>query len=148
MHPALFLPESIRVDSLLVEFRRKKQHIAILLDEYGGTAGLVTLEDLLEEIVGDVQDMFDQEDPEIQRLPDGSVLISGLMQIDEVNEEFDLNLSDPHYDTIAGYVLGRLRRLAKVGDEVKGNGIRLRVEALEGRRIARLSLFFKDKKQT
>jgi CBS domain containing-hemolysin-like protein len=146
MRPALFLPESIRVDGLLVEFRRKKQHIAILLDEYGGTAGLVTLEDLLEEIVGDVQDMFDQEDPEIQRLPDGSVLISGLMQIDEVNEAFDLNLSDPHYDTIAGYVLGRLRRLAKVGDEVKGDGIRLRVEALEGRRIARLSLFFKDNK--
>jgi putative hemolysin len=125
-----------------VEFRRKKQHIAILLDEYGGTAGLVTLEDLLEEIVGDVQDMFDREEPEVQRLPDGSVLLSGLMQIAEVNERFALNLSAPHYDTIAGYVLGRLRRLAQVGDEVKSDGIRLRVEALDGRRIARLSLFF------
>jgi putative hemolysin len=125
-----------------VEFRRKKQHIAILLDEYGGTAGLVTLEDLLEEIVGDVQDVFDREEPEVQRLPDGSVLLSGLMQIAQVNERFDLNLSDPHYDTIAGYVLGRLRRLAQVGDEVKSDGIRLRVEALDGRRIARLSLFF------
>jgi CBS domain containing-hemolysin-like protein len=125
-----------------VEFHRKKQHIAILLDEYGGTAGLVTLEDLLEEIVGDVQDVFDREEPEVQRLPDGSVLLSGLMQIAEVNEEFGLNLFDPHYDTIAGYVLGRLRRLAQVGDEVKSDGIRLRVEALDGRRIARLSLFF------
>jgi CBS domain containing-hemolysin-like protein len=130
-----------------VEFRRKKQHIAILLDEYGGTAGLVTLEDLLEEIVGDVQDMFDREEPEVQRLPDGSVLLSGLMQIAEVNERFDLNLSDPHYDTIAGYVLGRLRRLAQVGDEVKSDGIRLRVEALDGRRIAWLSLFFEANKR-
>ena len=142
MRPALFLPESIHIDALLVQFRRKKQHIAILLDEYGGTAGLVTLEDLLEEIVGDVQDAFDREEPDIQRLPDGSVLLSGLMQIAQVNEIFDLNLSDPHYDTIAGYVLGRLRRLAQVGDEVKSDGIRLRVEALDGRRIARLSLFF------
>jgi CBS domain containing-hemolysin-like protein len=147
MRPALFLPESVRVDDLLVKFRRTKQHIAILLDEYSGTAGLVTLEDLLEEIVGDVQDAFDQEEPEIQRLPDGSVLLSGLMQIDEVNEEFGLHLSDPHYDTIAGYVLGRLRRLAQVGDEVKADGIRLRVEALDGRRIARLSLFLGAKKR-
>ena len=144
VRPALFLPESIRVDDLLVEFRRKKQQIAILLDEYGGTAGLVTLEDLLEEIVGDVQDEFDQEEPEIQRLPDGSVLLSGLMQIDEVNEAFGLSLADPHYDTIAGYVLGRLHRLAQVGDEIEIEGIRLRVEALDGRRIARLSLFFDE----
>jgi len=148
MRPALFLPESIRVDDLLVVFRRKKQHIAILLDEYGGTAGLVTLEDLLEEIVGDVQDMFDHEDPDIQRLPDGSVLLSGLMQIEEVNEEFGLKLQDPHYDTIAGYVLGRLRRLAQVGDQVVAEGVRLRVEALDGRRIARLSLFFDGDEQT
>lgn len=148
MRPALFLPESIRVDDLLVEFRRKKQHIVILLDEYGGTAGLVTLEDLLEEIVGDVQDVFDREDPDVQRLPDGSILLSGLMLIEEVNEQFGLNLSDPHYDTIAGYMLGRLRRLAQVGDQVKANGIRLRVEALDGLRIARLSLFFDDKKTT
>jgi CBS domain containing-hemolysin-like protein len=148
MRPALFLPESIRVDDLLVEFRRKKQHIAILLDEYGGTAGLVTLEDLLEEIVGDVQDAFDQEEPDIQRLPDGSVLLNGLMLIEEVNEECGLNLSDPHYDTIAGYVLGRLRRLAQVGDEVSANGVRLRVEALDGLRIARLSLFYENKEKT
>ncbi len=144
MRPALFVPESIRVDDLLVEFRRKRQHIAILLDEYGGTAGLVTLEDLLEEIVGDVQDAFDQEEPEVQWLPDGSALLSGLMQIEQVNAEFGLNLSAPHYDTLAGYVLNRLRRLAKVGDEVEGDGIRLRVEALDGRRIARLSLFLKE----
>jgi len=147
MRPALFLPESVRVDDLLVEFRRRRQHIAILLDEYGGTAGLVTLEDLLEEIVGDVQDAFDREEPDIQRLPDGSVLISGLMQIEEVNAKFGLNLSDPHYDTIAGYVLGRLRRLAKVGDEIKAGSVRVRVESLDGRRIARLSLFFEPKKR-
>ncbi|OQY18165.1 MAG: hypothetical protein B6I35_13450 [Anaerolineaceae bacterium 4572_32.2] len=144
MRPALFLPESVHVNDLLIEFRRRKQHIAILLDEYGGTAGLVTLEDLLEEIVGDVQDAFDQDEPEVQRLPDGSALINGLMQIEEINEEFGLNLSNPHYDTIAGYVMGRLRRMAQVGDQVTAGNILLRVEAMDGRRISRLSLFFKD----
>jgi len=103
---ALFLPESARVDQLLTQFRASRQHIAILLDEYGGTAGLVTLEDLMEQLIGDVQDVFDQIEPEIQYLSDGSILLNGLLQIEEVNEAFHLNLQDPNYDTIAGYVLG------------------------------------------
>jgi len=141
LREALVVPESVRVADLLKQFRQKKTHIAILLDEYGGTAGLVTLEDLLEEIVGDVEDAFDIAEPGIQELPDGSALISGLTPIDEVNEHFGLHLSDPYYDTIAGYVLGRLGRIARVGDEVEANGVRLRVEAMDGLRIARLSLF-------
>jgi len=141
MREALFLPESISVDELLSQFRKHHQHIAILLDEYGGTAGLVTLEDLLEEIVGDVKDPFDAAEPEIKRLPDGSAALSGLLAIEEVNEAFGLTLSDPNYDTIAGFVLGRLERMATVGDTVEANGVRLRVEALDGLRIARLSLF-------
>ncbi len=144
MREALFLPESISVDELLSQFRKHHQHIAILLDEYGGTAGLVTLEDLLEEIVGDVKDPFDVAEPEIKRLPDGSAALSGLLAIEEVNEAFGLTLSDPNYDTIAGFVLGRLERMATVGDTVEANGVRLRVEALDGLRIARLSLFPKQ----
>ena len=139
MREAIFVPESARVDALLGRFRATNQHIAIVLDEYGGTAGVVTLEDLLEEIVGEVRDPFDTE-AEIQPLPDGSALIDGLTLIDEVNEHFDLHLSDPHYDTIAGYVLGKLGRMAKVGDTVQQDGVRLRVEALDGLRIARVSL--------
>lgn len=139
MREAIFVPETLRVVNLLERFRARRQHIAIVLDEYGGTAGLVTLEDLLEEIVGEVSDPFDTE-PDIQPLPDGSHLIDGLTLIEDVNEHFGLNLSDPHYDTIAGFILGRLGRVAKVGDTVVVDGVRLRVEAMDGLRIARVSL--------
>lgn len=139
MREAIFVPESAYVDALLASFRTNNQHIAVVLDEYGGTAGIVTLEDLLEEIVGEVRDPFDSE-VEIQPLPDGRALIDGLTLIDDVNEHFNLNLSDPHYDTIAGYLLGKLGRMAKVGDTIRVDGVQLRVEAMDGLRIARVSL--------
>ena len=139
MREAIFIPETAKVGALLKLFRVRQRHIAIVLDEYGGTAGLVTLADLLEEIVGEVGDPFDQE-PEVLPLPDGSSLIDGLMPIDDFNERFNLNLHDPYYDTIAGYMLGRLGRLAKVGDTIIVEGVRLRVEAMDGLRIARISL--------
>jgi len=137
---ALFVPETIHVSDLLVRFRARKQHIAIVLDEYGGTAGLVTLSDLIEEIIGDVADVFDRHGPDIERLPDGSALINGLTLIEGVNEVFGLSLSEPNYETIAGYILGRLNRMAQVGDEVDAGSVRLRVEALDGLRIARVRL--------
>jgi CBS domain containing-hemolysin-like protein len=110
------------------------------MDEFGGTAGLVTLEDLLEEIVGEVSDPFDVTTPEIQTLPDGTALIDGLALIEEVNEQLGLYLQDPNYDTIAGYALGKLGRIPKVNDVVEADGVRLRVEAMDGLRIARLAL--------
>jgi CBS domain containing-hemolysin-like protein len=139
MREAIFIPETAHVNSLLRLFRLRHRHIAIVLDEYGGTAGIVTLADLLEEIVGEVSDPFDDE-PDIQPLPDGSSLVDGLTLIEEVNEHFNLKLQDPDYDTIAGYVLGRLERLAKVGDVITADGVRLRVEAMDGLRIARVSI--------
>jgi CBS domain containing-hemolysin-like protein len=135
-----FVPEAIPAIDLLRQLRSRRQHIAIVLDEYGGTAGLVTLEDLMEEIVGEVSDQFDVDEPEIQTLPDGTALIDGFALIDEVNEELQLTLNDPHYDTIAGYILGRLGRIARQGDVVESEGIRLRVEAMDGLRIARIAL--------
>lgn len=141
MREALFVPETTRVDVLLQQLRANRQHIAIVLDEYGGTAGLVTLDDLIAEIIGEVRDQFDKSAPEIQRLPDGSALVDGMALIETVNEHFGLDLANPHYDTIAGFVLGKLDRLAVVGDEITADGVRLRVEALDGLRIARLSLF-------
>lgn len=137
---ALFVPETITVNLLLQRFRDYRQHIAIVLDEYGGTAGLVTLEDLLEEIVGEVSDPFDTLTPGIQRLSDGTVLIDGLTLIEEVNEQLHLDLHDPNYDTIAGYLMGRLGRIPRLHDTVEADGVRLRVEAMDGMRIARLSL--------
>jgi CBS domain containing-hemolysin-like protein len=141
----IFAPDTLRLDALLQEFRAKRQHLAIVLDEYGGTAGLVTLDDLMSRIVGEVRDPFDKSAPEIQRLPDGSALVNGLTLIETVNETFGLNLQDAFYDTIAGFVLGRLGRMAKVGDVVETDGVRLKVEALDGLRIARLSVFHLSK---
>ena len=136
----LYVPETLSVNHLLHQFRDNSQHIAIVLDEYGGTAGLVTLEDLLEEIVGEVHDPFEDETPEIQVLPDGTTLIDGLMLIEEVNEHLGLNLIDPHYDTIAGYVMGKLGRVPKTGDVIESGGVRIKVEAMDGLRISRLQL--------
>jgi CBS domain containing-hemolysin-like protein len=137
---AIYVPETLAVDALLHQFRAQRQHIAIVLDEYGGTAGLVTLEDLLEEIVGEVSDPFDKRLPDIQTLADGSVLIDGMTLIEDVNEQLDLNLHDPDYDTIAGFVLGRLGRMARAGDVIDNDGVRLRVEVMDGLRIAQVSL--------
>jgi CBS domain containing-hemolysin-like protein len=136
----LYIPETLPVNELLHQFRHNRQHIAIVLDEFGGTAGLVTLEDLLEEIVGEVSDQFDVVSPEIQNQPDGSVLIDGLTLIEAVNQQLTLNLMDPHYDTIAGYFLGKLGHIPKIGDVVESGGVRLQVKSMDGLRIAQLSL--------
>jgi len=137
---SIYVPETISVRVLLQQFRANRQHIAIVLDEYGGTAGLVTLEDLLEEIVGEVSDPFDSINPEIQTLSDGSAVIDGLALIEEVNQELGLELQDPNYDTIAGFVLGKLGRIPRTGDVVESDGMRLQVESMDGMRIARITL--------
>jgi CBS domain containing-hemolysin-like protein len=139
MREATFIPENARVSGLLRHFRDRQQHIAIVLDEYGGTAGMVTLEDLLEEIIGEVGDPFDPH-PEIQSFPDGSTLVDGLMPIEDFNERFDIDLENPDYNTVAGFVIGKLGRLAQVGDTVDTEGLRFQVEAMDGLRIARLSI--------
>ena len=140
MRETIYFPESLPVNELLHQFRHHRQHIAIVLDEYGGTAGLVTLEDLLEEIVGEVGDPFDEDTPEIQTLPDGTVLIDGLTLIETVNQQLVLNLSDPHYDTIAGYFLGKLGHIPEVGENIESGSVRLQVESMDGLRIAQIKL--------
>ncbi|HLE51200.1 MAG TPA: hemolysin family protein, partial [Anaerolineales bacterium] len=136
----VYVPETLSVGALLHQFRDNRQHIAIVLDEYGGTAGLVTLEDLVEEIMGEVSDPFDKTRPEFQIQPDGSILIDGMTLIEDVNAHLGLDLEDPNYDTIAGYVLGKLGQIPKEKDSVEGDNVRLQVESMDGLRIARLSL--------
>jgi len=142
---ALFVPDTISVSALLREFRDQRQHIAIAMDEYGGTSGLVTLEDLLEQIVGEVSDPFDAINPDFQYLPDGSILIDGLTLIDEVNQQLKLDLHDSDYDTIAGYALGKFGRIPKLNEVTEGDGLRIRVAELDGLRIARLVLIRLDR---
>lgn len=139
MRSALFIPEAAPLSSLLNRLRSRHEHMAIVIDEYGGMAGVVTLEDLIEEIVGEVSDEAD-EPPKIRPLSDGTSLVDGMTLIEEVNEHFNLTLRDANYDTLAGYVLGRLGRMPHVGDTLEVAGTRLRVEALDGLRISQLSL--------
>jgi CBS domain containing-hemolysin-like protein len=138
MRPVLVVPESIHIDELMRQLRWRRTHMAVLVDEYGGTAGIVTMEDLLEEIVGEIQDEFDQEAPGLAAQQDGTYRIDGLMTIDEFNQRFGQDIDEPGYDTIAGYVFGQLGRVAEVGDEVPIDGLVLRVEAMDGLRIAGL----------
>jgi CBS domain containing-hemolysin-like protein len=142
----MYVPETLPVSTLLRQFRDNRQHIAIVLDEFGGTGGLVTLEDLLEEIVGEVSDPFDKFTPEIETLPDGSVLIDGLCLIEDVNNHLDLNLSDPAYDTIAGFTLGKIGRIPQVNDQVEFDKILIQIEEMDGMRIDRLRLTYLDDK--
>lgn len=139
---ALFVPESISVNDLLHQFKATQSHLAIVMDEFGGTLGLVTLEDVLEEIVGDVRDAFESEPPSIVTTADGTIIIDGLTMLEDVNEHFGLNLQDPHYDTIAGFILGKLGRLARPGDvvELKEEKILLKVEQMNRMRIDQVQL--------
>jgi CBS domain containing-hemolysin-like protein len=145
----MYVPETLPVSTLLRRFRDNRQHIAIVLDEFGGTGGLVTLEDLLEEIVGEVSDPFDKFTPEIETLPDGSFLVEGLCLIEDVNNQLDLDLNDPAYDTIAGFTLGKMGHIPKVNDSVEYDKVLIQVETMDGMRIDRLKLTrLEDKKSS
>jgi CBS domain containing-hemolysin-like protein len=141
MREPLAVPDTIGVNDLLARFRQRKQHIAILLDEFGGTAGIVTLQDIMDELVGEVADVFGPDEPEVQKLPDGRVRLDGLMLLTDFNSLFALDLKDPNYETVAGYMLGKLDRIPKAGDEVDvpvndHETLRLRVDVMDGKRIA------------
>lgn len=137
---ALFVPETISVHDLLVQFKASHQHIAIVLDEFSGTTGLVTLEDLVEEIVGDYRDSFDVSAPQIQTLADGKALVDGLILISEFNDHFGLEIRDDNYHTLAGYVLGKLERMPAIGDVVEDteHRLRFRVEGMHRMRITQI----------
>lgn len=150
MREALFVPETISVNALLRQFRAKRQHLAIVMDEYGGTSGLVTLEDLVEEIVGDYRDSFESAPPPFQTLPGGATLVDGLTLIEDINQHLHLGLVNEDYDTIAGYILGRLERIPKAGDSVDlpDHGVRLVVHEMDRLRIAQVLVTPLEKRQS
>jgi putative hemolysin len=134
----VLVPESMSVDDLLHEFQRRKVHIAIVLDEYGGTAGLVTIEDLLEEIVGEIQDEYDVEEPMVVRLSDDQARVDGRASVDELGELFETELQledEDEYDTVGGLVFHRIGGVPKPGDVVNVDGLSLTVESTDGRRV-------------
>ena len=136
------VPETKDLGALLADFRRTSQHIAVVVDEYGATAGIVTLEDLLEEIVGDIEDEFDLPNELVERLSETTVRIDGSFTIDDFNEEFGTELDTEDFHTVAGFVFGHLGRAAEVGDEVAEDQVRFRVLETSGSRIQRLEVEF------
>ena len=142
LRPAHVVPETKDLAALLHDFRRTKEHLAVVVDEYGTTEGIVTLEDLLEEIVGEIEDEFDLPDESVEKLPDGRIRISGTFSVDDFNEEFDRSLPVDDYHTMAGFVFGLLGRAAEPGDEVAHDGTRFTVVDVEGTRIERIEVEF------
>jgi putative hemolysin len=137
MRKPLYLPETAHLDRALAQFRRERVQLAIVIDEFGGTAGLVTLEDVIEELVGEVQDEFDREVP-LLREEGGVYLINGLMPLADARDRLGLALADEPYDTVGGMVFGRLGRLSQVGDSIDVEGYRFTVTAVDGRRVAQV----------
>jgi CBS domain containing-hemolysin-like protein len=142
LRPPYVVPETKDIAALLTEFRRTNQHMAIIVDEYGDMEGIVTLEDVLEEIVGDIEDEFDLPDEAIERVNDRCIRISGTFPIDDFNEEFEMSLPQEDYHTVGGYVFGLLGRAAEPGDEIEEGGLRLKVLEVEGNRIDRIEVEF------
>jgi CBS domain containing-hemolysin-like protein len=144
LRPPLFVPESMSIDDLLHMLQRRKVHIAIVLDEYGGTAGMVTIEDLLEEIVGEIQDEYDEEEPMTEALPGDRFRVDGRASVDDLAKLFDLELGDledaEEYDTVGGLIYHRVGGIPKPGDEVRidSRGLTLTVETTDGRRVGKV----------
>jgi magnesium and cobalt exporter, CNNM family len=136
--PVKFLPISKTVLSSLSEMRRERAHLAVVIDDYGGTAGIVTLEDLVEELIGDIRDEYDIEQDHATKLPAGDVEVDGLLNLDEFTEQTGIELPEGPYETVAGYVLAALGDLPSEGDSVQVAGRTITVTELDGRRIARL----------
>jgi CBS domain containing-hemolysin-like protein len=130
----------MRAADCLREMRRRKSHMVIVIDEYGGTSGLVTIEDLLEEIVGEITDEYDREEPNVEPLPDGGWRVNARMSIDEVNELLDMELPSTEWDSIGGLVLNLVGDVPKEGQEVEFQGLSLRAERVQGRRIGRVRI--------
>jgi putative hemolysin len=142
VRPSYVVPETKDLASLLAEFRRQNQHMALVVDEYGAVQGIVTLEDLLEEIVGEIEDEYDLPDESVERLDDRRIRIHGTFTIDDFNEQFEAELPQEDYHTVAGFVFGELGRAPQPGDEVEYDGLRFEVAEVDGQRIERLEVEF------
>ena len=140
VRPARFVPETKRVAELMPEMQKEKAHMAIVVDEYGGTAGLVTLEDLIEELVGEIVDEYDVEEAPVEPLPNGDVRVNARMPIDELNELLQVEFPQGDYDTVGGLVYNLLGHVPTEGETVDYDGHRLRAEKVQGRRIGRVRI--------
>jgi CBS domain containing-hemolysin-like protein len=147
IRPAHIVPETKDLAALLAEFRRANQHMAIVVDEYGDMEGIVTLEDLLEEIVGDIEDEFDLPDESVEQIDEDTVIIDGTFPIDDFNERFNTEMPDEDYHTMAGFVFGLLGRQPEAGDTINHDGMRFDVLETEGSRILKIAVTFEQRRE-
>jgi putative hemolysin len=143
LRPVPFVPESKAVDDLLADMKKARTQMAIVMDEFGGTAGLISLEDLLEELVGEIEDEFDEPEPEVVKIDAGTYLLDGKVRIADFNERFGTDLPTQDYDTMAGLVFGQLGREPLLEDSVSLERVQLVVAEMEGHRITQLRLHLK-----
>ncbi len=148
VRPAHFVPETKDLAAMLSEFRRTNQHMAIVVDEYGSMEGIVTLEDLLEEIVGEIEDEFDLPDESVERVDDDTIRIDGTFPIDDFNEQFATQIPIEDYHSVGGFVFGLLGRAPEPGDTVEYDGLRFDVLEIDGARITRIAVTFVERRET
>jgi putative hemolysin len=145
LRPAYVIPETKDLASLLQEFRRTNSHFAVVIDEYGAMVGIATLEDLLEEIVGEIEDEFDVPEEQVEQISDDEYRVDGMFAIDEFNGRFGTDLPDEDFHTVAGFVFGQLGRAPEPGDDVSYDGMRFDVLEVEGNRIERIVVTFEER---
>ncbi|MGL4608265.1 MAG: hemolysin family protein [Trueperaceae bacterium] len=138
--PVMFVPESVKAMNLLERFQKEKIHFAVVVDEFGSMAGIVTLEDLLEELVGDIQDEFDVEETEVRPLESGEMLVDGGVHLEDLEYDLGISFGEVEEETLGGFIFGRLARSVQLGDEVNIEGATLRVEGVEGLRVTRVRI--------
>jgi magnesium and cobalt transporter len=141
MRTPYFIPETKRIDDLLKDFRTRRVHMAIAVDEYGGTSGLITIEDLLEEIVGDIQDEYDLEVPWLQPQDDGTLLVDARANVEELEEYYDIEIPREKFDTVGGYLFHLLGNVPQKGEKVSDNGLILMVEDSDERKIEKVRVW-------
>jgi CBS domain containing-hemolysin-like protein len=147
LRPSFVVPETKDLAALLTEFRRENQHMAIVVNEYGNKEGVVTLEDLLEEIVGEIEDEFDLPDESVEQVDEDTIRIDGTFPIDDFNERFGTELPIEDYHTLGGFVFGQLGRAPEVGDDVVWDGLRFDVVEVQGSRIDKIAVSFEERRR-
>jgi len=140
LRPAIFVPEAKKIDDLLHEMQAARTHLAIIVDEYGVASGVVSLEDLIEEIVGEIHDEFEREEKMIVKLDNNSWLVDGKMLVADLNDQLKINLPENEYDTVGGFVFGQLGKSPAVGNMVRYERVKISVERIHRRRITRVKI--------
>jgi CBS domain containing-hemolysin-like protein len=149
MRPPYFIPETKKLDDLMREFKKRKIHLAVVIDEYGGTGGIVTLEDILEEFTGEILDEYDVESEEltIRKVDEDEYIVDGMTPINDIERELDVEFPETDFETIGGYLLEVLERFPRLEEEIEINGFRFKIMAVTRNRIEKIKLYVNRKKE-